>query len=66
MSIKRRIVRLEQMNKTGDAPTVALVFADGATVDGEDVSLEEYERRFTGDNEPNVIVNVGGLSVDDI
>ena len=64
--LKRRLQRLETLSKTGDVPVIALVFSDGACVDGAEMTLGEYQERFTGDNEPNVIVNVGGLSVDDI
>ena len=65
MSVKRRVQRLETLSTTGDAGTIALVFSDGACVDSEQMTLAEYEARF-GDNEPTMIVTVGGLSADDI
>lgn len=66
MSIKRRIERLEQMSTTSDAPVIALVFADGATVDGEDVSIEEYEERVAAGAEPAMVTTVGGIGMSDI
>ena len=64
--VKRRLAMLEKRSKVRDAPSIVLVFADGATADGEDISLAEFERRFSGDNEPSVIVAVGGIGIDDI
>jgi len=63
--MRRRIKRLEQLSNTGDAATISLVFSDGACVDGESMSLEQYRERFT-DNDPMMTVTVGGLSADDI
>ena len=63
--VKRRVAMLEKRSKVRDTPTIALVFSDGATIDGADISLAEFEQRFS-DNEPAVIVRVGGLSLHDI